>query len=179
MTKLQRSRFLNLRRFSIFSAAVFALALCSAFASAQQEFANDEFALELPSVTWRATARREGTHQHTEFVNGDRNDGFLRVRKEIVDAGVTASNLSDRDKENLSFSRPGYVEGKSDSFSGRLSGVTMSYEYTAGGKPMAGRVYYLQADNRTVYTLHFTGQRDKLLRIRNQTDVIARSFRLK
>ena len=43
---------------------------------------------------------------------------------------------------------------------------------------MAGRVYYLQADNRTVYTLHFTGARDKLLRIRNQTDAISRSFRL-
>ena len=44
---------------------------------------------------------------------------------------------------------------------------------------MAGRTYYLQADSRTVYTLRFTGLRDKLIRIRNQTDQIARSFRLK
>ena len=44
---------------------------------------------------------------------------------------------------------------------------------------MMGRVYYLQADSRTVYALRFTGLRDKLARIRNQTDVIARSFKLK
>jgi hypothetical protein len=44
---------------------------------------------------------------------------------------------------------------------------------------MAGRVYYLQADGRTVYVLHFTGLRDRLQRIQNQTDSIARSFRLK
>jgi hypothetical protein len=42
-----------------------------------------------------------------------------------------------------------------------------------------GRIYYLQIDNRTIYTLRFTGLRDKLMRIRNQTDLIARSFRLK
>ncbi len=57
--------------------------------------------------------------------------------------------------------------------------MTFSYEYTAGGKAMAGRLYYLQADNRTVYALRFTGLRDRLLQIRNQTDSIARSFRLK
>ena len=44
---------------------------------------------------------------------------------------------------------------------------------------MLGRVYYLQADNRTIYALRFTGLRDKLTRIRNQTDLIARSFKLK
>ena len=45
--------------------------------------------------------------------------------------------------------------------------------------PMMGRIYYLQLDNRTMYTLRFTGLRDKLTRIRNQTDFIARTFRLK
>ena len=52
-------------------------------------------------------------------------------------------------------------------------------ELSRDGKLMAGRVYYLQADGRTVYVLHFTGLRDKLQRIQNQTDAIARSFRLK
>ena len=47
------------------------------------------------------------------------------------------------------------------------------------GKPMAGRTYYLQADDRTVYAIRFTGMRDKLSRIRNQTDQIARTFKLK
>jgi hypothetical protein len=44
---------------------------------------------------------------------------------------------------------------------------------------MAGRTYYLQGNSGTVYVLRFTGMRDKLLRIRNQTDLIARSLRLK
>ena len=44
---------------------------------------------------------------------------------------------------------------------------------------MAGRIYYLQADSRTVYVLHFTGLRDRLQRIQNQTDATARSFRVK
>ena len=75
---------------------------------------------------------------------------------------------------------PGYVVGgKATPFSGRISGIVTTYEYTTAGKPMAGRVYYLQADGRTVYVLHFTGLRDKLQRIQNQTDAIARSFRLK
>jgi hypothetical protein len=74
---------------------------------------------------------------------------------------------------------PGFVEGKEEKFSGRLNGVTVSYEFVKTGKPMMGRIYYLQADNRTVYALRFTGLRDKLARIRNQTDLISRSFRLK
>ena len=75
---------------------------------------------------------------------------------------------------------PGFVGGKEgENFTGRLRGVVSTYEYTSGGKPMAGRVYYLQADGRTLYVLHFTGARDKLQRIQNQTDAIARSFRLK
>ena len=44
---------------------------------------------------------------------------------------------------------------------------------------MAGRSYYLQGDSGNVYVLRFTGMRDKLMRIRNQTDLIARSLRMK
>src|SRR6266478_1775827 len=58
-------------------------------------------------------------------------------------------------------------------------GGLLSYEYTNGGKPMAGLIYYLQTDPRTIYTLRFTGRRDKLLLLRNQTDLSARSFKLK
>ena len=74
---------------------------------------------------------------------------------------------------------PGYVDGKIEPFAGRLTGWTASYEYSQAGKPMGGRTYYLQADARTIYALRFTGMRDKLSRIRNQTDQIARSFKLK
>jgi hypothetical protein len=118
-------------------------------------------------------------HEHAEFIYGDRNDGYLRIRKEVVDAGTTPSNISQRDQEQKLHFQTGYVEGKEEKFAGRLNGVTFAYEYTAGGKAMAGRIYYLQADNRTIYALRFTGLRDRLALIRNQTDSIARSFRLK
>jgi hypothetical protein len=74
---------------------------------------------------------------------------------------------------------PGFVEGKEENFSGRYDGVTSSYEFVRTGKAMMGRIYYLQIDNRTIYALRFSGLRDKLARIRNQTDLIARSFKLK
>ena len=140
---------------------------------------NGEYTLELPSTTWRVISEPDAAHEHAEFVYGDRLDGYLQVRKEIVDAGTTPSELAHRDRDQKLRYLPGFVEGKEESFSGRLSGVTVSYEFVKTGKPMMGRIYYLQADNRTIYALRFTGLREKLARIRNQTDFIARSFRVK
>ena len=157
------------------------LALTCSLASPQQVFTNDkiDYTIELPSATWRIISEPDAAHEHVEFVHGDRLDGYLQIRKEVVDAGTTASDLARRDREQKFRYQPGFVEGKEESFSGRLNGVTVSYEFIKTGKPMLGRIYYLQADNRTVYALRFTGLRDKLARIRNQTDVIARSFKLK
>jgi hypothetical protein len=150
-------------------------------AAQEQTYTPDdgEYALELPSAAWRAIAEPDGVHQHAEFIYGDRDSGYLQIRKEVVDAGTTPSDLARREQDQKLRFRPGYVGGKEENFAGKLSGVTVSYEYTNGGRPMAGRVYYLQADNRTIYSLRFTGARDKLARIRNQTDSIARSFRVK
>ena len=140
---------------------------------------NDDYTLELPSPTWKAAPRAENAHQLMEFIYGERSDGFLRLRKEVVAASASLSELARREQDLKLRYLPGFVGGKEERFAGRLNGLTASYEYTNAGKPMAGRIYYLQADNRTVYTLHFTAQADKLLRIRTQTDSIARSFRLK
>ena len=171
-----------MRRLSTFLIAAFTLALLSTLALGQtQTFSRDtvEYTLELPSPTWRVVQEADSLHQHTEFIYGDRNDGYLKIRKEAVDEGTTASDLARRDQEQKLRFMPGYVDGREERFAGRLSGVTISYQYTSGGKPMVGRTYYLQADNRTIYALRFTGMRDKLTRIRNQTDIIARSFQLK
>lgn len=157
------------------------LALTCSLAGAQQVFTNDkiDYTIELPSATWRIISEPGAAREHVEFVHGDRLDGYLQIRKEVVDAGTTASDLARRDREQKFRFHPGFVEGKEENFSGRLNGVTVSYEFIKTGKPMLGRIYYLQADNRTVYALRFTGLRDKLARIRNQTDLIARSFKLK
>jgi hypothetical protein len=163
-------------------------ALALAFAASPAARAQDvqtyttdkiEYALDLPSAAWRAVPRADSVHEHVEFVYGDRGDGLLRIRKELVEDGAKLEDLAQRDQDNkLRFQR-GYVEGRQDNFPGRLKGIASSYEFTGGGKPMVGVIYYLQADPRTVYVLHFTGAKDKLLPVRAQTDAIARSFRVK
>ena len=157
------------------------LAVSYSLAGAQELFTNDKlpYSLELPSASWRAISEPDAAHEHLEFVNGDRLDGFLQIRKEMVDSGMTAADVAHRDRDQKFRFFPGFVEGKEEKFSGRLNGVVVTYEYIKTGKTMLGRVYYLQGDSRTVYALRFTGLRDKLTRIRNQTDLIARSFKLK
>ncbi len=157
------------------------VAAASAVAAQEQPYTSEtsEYALELPSEVWKAVPRPDNAHQHTEFVNGDRTAGYLRVRRGAVEGSADLREYARAEADTKLRFLPGFVGGKDKRFAGRLSGVVSNYEYTSGGKPMAGRVYYLQADGRTVYVLHFTGMRDRLLRIQNQTDAIARSFRLK
>jgi hypothetical protein len=161
--------------------AAFALFVMAtgAMAVVQEVYDGGEYTIELPSPAWKVMTEPDATHARAEFVNGDRLEGYLQIRKEVVDAGTTAADLARQDlDQKLSF-QPGFIEGKQEKFSGRLNGVTVSYEFIKTAKPMMGRIYYLQADNRTIYALRFSGSRDKLARIRNQTDLIARSFKLK
>ena len=172
---------MRLVAFLVFSLlAAFAVAAPGSLADGQAQTYTSQkvgFSVEFPSPAWRLVDEPDDLHQHTEFVYGDRIDGYLRIRKESLDEGVTMSDFAHRDQDQKTRFLPGYVDGKEESFAGRLSGLTTSYEFTERGKPMAGRTYYLQGDGRSVYVLRFTGLRDKLLRIRNQTDQIARSLR--
>ena len=168
-----------MRRVLAFALVLFALT--APVALAQQIYTHEkvDYSFDLPSPTWRAILEPDAAHEHPEFVFGDRLDGFLTIRKEIVEAGTTPAELARRDQDLKLRFLPGFVEGKQDAFNGRLNGVTISYEFVRTGKPMLGRTYYLQVDNRTIYALRFTGLRDKLSRIRNQTDLIARTFKMK
>jgi len=168
------------RLITLFACAVFC-AFSFSFAHAQTVFTNEkvDYAIELPSATGKVITEPDAVHEHTEFVYGDRLEGYLLIRKEVVEAGTTASQLARRDQDQKLQFLPGFVAGKEEPFAGRLNGVTTSYEFIKTGKPMLGRIYYLQVDNRTIYALRFSGLRDKLTRIRNQTDLIARSFRIK
>jgi len=165
----------------ILAFALVLIALLAPVALAQQLYTHDkvDYSFELPSQTWKAILEPDAGHDHPEFVYGDRLDGYLTIRKEVVDAGTTPGELAARDQDLKLRYLPGFVEGKQEPFNGRLDGVTLSYEFVRTGKPMLGRTYYLQGDNRTIYALRFTGLKDKLARIRNQTDLIARSFKLK
>lgn len=168
-----------MRRILAFVLVLIALAAPAVLAQQTYKHDNVEYTFEIPSQTWRTILEPDAAHEHPEFVYGDRLDGYLTIRKEVVDAGTTPAELARRDQDLRLRFLPGFVDGKQEAFNGRLDGVTMSYEFVRTGKPMLGRTYYLQADNRTIYALRFTGLRDKLARIRNQTDLIARTFKLK
>ena len=173
---------MNMRRTKrLLICALALLASAVPAATAQEQFTSEtkDYALELPSTAWRAVPRADSAHQHVEFVYNDRTDGYLRVRREEVEGDTKLADFARAQADTKLRYLPNFVGGKDERFAGRLSGLVSNYEYTSGGKPMAGRVYYLQADGRTVYVLHFTGLRDRLQRIQNQTDAIARSFRLK
>ena len=149
-----------------------------------QSFSREgvEFELDLPSPSWRAVTRID-VHEHIEFINGaDTSNGYLRLRKKMNARGTTAAALF-AEEEKWALSRlPGYVVcsgGKGTEFSGHLKGTWYSYEFVKDGTNMEGRLYYLEADNRTFYVLHFTVASEKLARLRPEMDFIARSFRLR
>lgn len=162
--------------------SLFVLAVASAAALAQTSTftnANVAYSVEFPNATWRITQQPDEARPTAEWVYGDRTQGYLVIKKETVDAGITAERRADDDKNDRLRFLPGYVDGRVERFSGNLSGMVLTYEFTQTGKAMLGRIYYLQADPRTIYSLRMTGYKAKLSLIRNQTDQIARSFKLK
>lgn len=161
------------------------LMLSCVLASAQtRTFTRDdvEYALDLPSPAWQVTSRLD-VHNHFEFMYGDdAANGYLRLRKVLIDHGGSAAELFQSDEKWELQRLPGYVlcsECNGREFKGELSGSVFEYEYVSGGKPMHGQIYYLQLDKHTIYSLRFTVACDKLQAVRDQMDAIARSFRLK
>ncbi|HXT63829.1 MAG TPA: hypothetical protein VN696_12400 [Pyrinomonadaceae bacterium] len=162
--------------------AAFALPLARPAAALQDHTYSSpkvDYLVEFPSPMWKLVDEPDEVHQHAEFVYNDRNDGYLRIRKETLPDGVSVEEFARQDQEQKEHFRPGYIDGKGERFAGRMNGFTMAFEFTQAGKPMAGRTYYLQSGDRAIYALRFTGVRDKLAHIRNQTDQIARTFKLK
>src|SRR5687768_1321092 len=110
-----------MQRLTSFLILLSLFAFASATAAAQRTFSSEhaDYTLELPSEKWRVIQEPDSLHEHAEFIYGDRNDGYLRIRKEVVQAGTTASNISDRDQEQKLQFQTGYVEGKEEKFAGR------------------------------------------------------------
>lgn len=160
------------------------LASSVTLAGQTRQFTRDgiEYILELPSPAWQAVSRQD-VHDHPEFINGnDPANGYLRLRKVHVNHAATAAELFSQDEKWELQRLPGYVvcsECEGIRFEGRLSGAVFSYEYVAAGRNMYGRIYYLQVDPLTFYSLRFTVARDKLQPMRDQMEFMARSFRLK
>ena len=76
----------------ILAFALVLIALAAPLALAQQTYTHDkvEYTFEIPSPTWRSIVDPDDTaREHPEFVYGDRLDGYLTIRKEVVEAGTT------------------------------------------------------------------------------------------
>src|SRR6266536_1036710 len=83
----------------------------SAWAQAQT-FSSDkvDYTLELPSQTWKVISEPDAVHQHVEFVNGDRLEGYLEIRKEVLEGETTVADLAHRDQDQRLRYLPGFVE---------------------------------------------------------------------
>jgi len=169
----------------IFSTLVFAAA-CSVFfalsALGQNLTFNDlnaDYTFDLPEATWKQTVKPSAGSSNVEYVYGDRRDGHLEIRKITITAGELLSDVIQREQEQKLQFLPGYVAVKEENFAGALKGKVFNFEYVKSGRNISGRFYFLKSDETTVYVVRFTGERDKLKAIRNQTDSIARTFKLK
>jgi hypothetical protein len=163
---------------------VLLLASSVVLAAQSRQFTRDgiDYILELPTPAWQVVSRLD-VHDHPEFINGnDPTNGYLRIRKLLVDRGTTTTDLFSQDEKWELRRLPGYVacsECEGIRFGGQLRGAVFSYEYVAAGRTMYGRIYYLEVDPRTYYSLRFTVSHDKLQVVRAQMDLIAQSFRMK
>lgn len=140
---------------------------------------NAEYTFAIPDAAWKMTAKPSSTSPNVEYVYGDRSDGALEVRRMTVPANRLLTDVIHQDEEVKLQFRPGFVAGREENFSGKLRGSVYNFEYVASGRAMAGRFYFLRANDTTVYLLKFSGPKDTMRSIRPQMDSIARTFGVK
>ncbi len=158
-----------------------AVILTAASAHAQNDLFSDpnvDYAFTLPEAKWKMTVKPSATSPNVEYVYGDRFDGHFEVRKLTVPKDSILTDIVQDEEQRLQF-RPGFVSSREENFSGKLRGAIYNFEYVAAGRVMGGRFYFLKANDTTVYVLRFSGQKDSLRSLRNQTDSIARTFGVK
>ncbi|MFN6964717.1 MAG: hypothetical protein ACK4S4_13250 [Pyrinomonadaceae bacterium] len=164
-----------------FFAAIACTLVFAALAAAQSSTFSDpsvEYSFDLPDPGWKMTVKPSATSPNVEYVYNDRRDGRLEVRKLSVPKDAILADVIQEEETKLRFN-PGYVRGKEENFAGNYRGTVFNYEYVASGRNMSGRFYFLKTPDGSIYVLRFTGERDKLKSIRNFTDSIARTFRVR
>ena len=133
------------------------------------------YSFSIPDTRWRMTSKPSATSPNVEYVFGERRDGHLEVRKLTVPKDTILIDVIQDEETKQQFLK-GFVAGKEENFAGRLRGTVFNFEYVQDGRNMTGRHYFLRANETTVYVLRFSGPKDTLRSIRNQTDSIARTF---
>lgn len=165
--------------FPLFS-AFFGLFLAASVFAQNNTFSdpNVDYTFDLPADTWKMTAKPSATNPNVEYVNVERKEGHLEIRKLTMPKDSPMSDLIRVEEQKLQF-LPGYIAGKEEPFGGHLRGTVFNFEFVRAGLNMSGRFYFLRANDTTVYLLRFTGLQNKLRSARNQTDSIARTFETK
>jgi len=139
---------------------------------------NVEYEFILPEEDWKMTVTPSEYSPNVEYVYKDKREGHLEIRKLTTDPEDLFSDVIRGEEEKLQF-KPGYVAGKEENFLGAMTGMVFNFEYVSSGRNYSGRYYFLRENSTTIYVVRFTGLKDMLRLIRNQTDYIARTFKIK
>ena len=122
----------------------------AAVASAQEQSytsETDDYTLELPR-SLEGAAAPASAHQHTEYVYGERSDGYLRVRRGVLSGETNISEYARNEADTKLRFMPGYVVGGKESPSrDASSGIVTTYEYTHRGQA-DGRPHLLPQGRR-------------------------------
>ncbi|MCC6743773.1 MAG: hypothetical protein IT175_07905 [Acidobacteria bacterium] len=159
---------------------IVAITFVAAAATMTAAQAVSDYTLSLPSG-WEKAAFTDGAKiDRVEYVNGDRRNGLLKIKRVRLQPGESMDAVVARDSEGSHRFLPGYVAGTSERFAGgTMSGYLVQFDFSRGGAAMMGRNYYLAGRDSSVWILQFTGERASLAPIRNETDRIARTFQEK
>lgn len=146
------------------------------------------FTVSLPSAPkpdqgWHAVEITDGAgRKQIEIIYKVREEGLLKVRRLEAEKGAKLVDVIKKDESQTLTFLPNYTKGALEEFSAsnsKVPAILTAYDFTAGGRPKKGRNYYLMINETTVYVLRFTGNRGTMEALRSQTDLIARSFKVK
>lgn len=148
-------------------------------AAAQTDFSdpNVKYTFTLPSDSWKMTVAPSKVSPNVEYVYEYKNNGHLEIRSHAVEENDLFGDVIKQEELRLQFFK-GYVAGKEENFAGSLSGRVFNFEFVRAGRNMSGRYYLLRSDDTTIYVLRFEGLKENLRSIRNETDSIARTFKM-
>jgi hypothetical protein len=159
--------------------------LFNAVAFAQTEVFEDpdgKYSMNLPNG-WLGVVNTDGLGRNdVNIVYKNRENGALKIRVGEIAPGAAPMDFAAKDEQDRVRFAPAYDKLSMEKFllGGSRIGALLSYDYkNAAGQPFTGRVYYVPMDEKTIYILQFTGRRNTLGTLRNHTDQIARSIKLK
>jgi len=144
---------------------------------------DGKYTVTLPSG-WIAVVNEDALgRKDVNIVFRIRENGALKIRKiDDADPQIDMMEYAKQDENAVVQYLPGYDRLNIEKFlvtAGKV-GTLLSFNYkNSVGQPFTGRNYYLRGEDKSIYILRFTGRRNTLPSLRNQTDAIARSFKVK